>query len=304
MPETRVELLCGTCASPITLACRAGSETLRCPGCAQKYEWDAGILLSGDAGGQEDYPDEVYGLLAGIEPRHFWFSGRNQVVRALLERVVGPLPGRSVLDIGCGTGFVLAALERAGMVGCGLDMHLAGLRYARQRTRGLLLRETAARVPFHEQFDTALLCDVIEHTPDDVAVLREASAALKPNGALLATVPADPRLWTALDEASGHKRRYTRGMLVAAMEQAGLQVCVVRYFNVLLYPAQMLQRWLVTRSADVRDAPRLDLFRRSFAPPPEPLNTLFRAAMYADLPLSHMPVPFGASLAAVGVRAQ
>src|SRR5262249_8704123 len=145
-------------------------KPVRCSGCGHGYRWCNGILLLDNAGNQSDYPDESYALLAEVEPRHFWFTGRNQVILATMRRTIGPLADRSVLDIGCGTGFVLAALERAGMTVCGLDMHLAGLRYARQRTNGLLVRETATRIPFADEFDVVMLCDVIEHTDDDSAV--------------------------------------------------------------------------------------------------------------------------------------
>lgn len=248
---------------------------------------------------QQDYPGDVYSLLAEIEPYHFWFSGRNAVITALLRRSIGPLAEHKVLDIGCGTGFVLAALEQAGMEVCGLDMHLSGLRYARQRAEGLLFCQSATRIPFAKQFDVVTLCDVIEHTPDDSAVLREAQRALKKNGVVLVTVPANPNLWTKVDEASGHKRRYTKQTLRQAMERAGLCITTVRYFNILLLPLQRLQRQLQARASKVGED-SLEIFRRSLRVPPSPFNQLFRLAMAADIPLSRLPFPFGASLIAIG----
>ncbi len=300
MPTNTLSFLCIMCNSPISLDMLPTETSLRCPHCEHTYASDDGILVLRNTGGQDDYPDEVYALLADVESRHFWFSARNTLILSTMREVIGPLEGRSVLDIGCGTGFVLAALERAGMNGCGLDMHLAGLRYARKRTHGLLLCETTTRVPFSAQFDVVMLCDVIEHTRDDGAVLREASKALKDTGALVITVPAGPHLWTALDEVSGHKRRYTRQALVHAMQRADLSVRLVRYFGILLLPVQRLRRQLSTHRHVAASDDRLQLFRHSLRVPPGPLNTVLRLITAADIPLSRLPLPFGSSLIAVG----
>ena len=226
------------------------------------------------------------------------------MIIATMRRVIGPLAGRSVLDIGCGTGFVLAALELSGMIACGLDMHLAGLRYARARTHGLLVCETATRVPFANQFDVAMLCDVIEHTSDDSAVLREASRALKPRGVIVITVPANPHMWTIVDEVSGHKRRYTRTTLAEAIQKADLRVRALHYFNSVLYPVQLFQRRFLKRRAISSDADRLDVFHQSLRMPPPLLNSIFRAAMAADVPLSRLALPIGGSLIAVAERSE
>ena len=146
--------------------------------------------MLGHSADPDDYPEDLSSLLAEVEPRHFWFGERNRLIVSTMREALGELTGRTVLDVGCGTGFVTAALERAGMATCGLDMNLAGLRHARRRTSGPLLCQDAARVPFSEQFDVAMLCDVIEHTPDDGAVLSAAIGALRPRGALVVTVPA------------------------------------------------------------------------------------------------------------------
>jgi 2-polyprenyl-3-methyl-5-hydroxy-6-metoxy-1,4-benzoquinol methylase len=250
----------------------------------------------GDAA--DDYPEDVCDILANFEPYHFWHRGRNRLVISTLREVLGPLQGRSVLDVGCGTGYVLQALDAAGMLTCGLDMHLAALRYARRRTRGLIVCETATRMPFAGQFELALLCDVIEHTPDDVAVLRETRRALQPGGRVLITVPAHSFLWSVVDDVSGHKRRYSRSMLRQAMEQAGLNVKLIRYFNSLLVPMQLAQRQLLQRRPTKQD--HLTILRQGLRPPPEPLNALLYFSTFADLPLSRLGVPFGSSLIAVG----
>jgi SAM-dependent methyltransferase len=188
------------------------------------------------------------------------------------------------------------------MATCGLDLHLTGLRYARRRIQGLLIWETATRVPFAGQFDVVALCDVIEHAPDDVAVLRQASRALRAGGVLVVTVPAYQQLWTAIDDISGHKRRYTRQALVGAMQRAGLQVRLARYFHTLLLPAQLLARQRFKRRPPSSNTDQMRLLRQALRVPPEPVNALLHLATRADAALSRLSVPFGSSLIAIGHR--
>jgi SAM-dependent methyltransferase len=258
------------------------------------------LLLGGP--NDDEQPNEYYPLLVEAEPRHFWFGARNRLILATMREVIGPLAGRSVLDVGCGTGFVLAALERAGMRICGLDTHVEGLRYARGRVSGPLVSATAPPVPFVDQFDVAMLCDVIEHTADDVAVLREAGRALHPGGTLVVTVPACSALWTPLDDVSGHKRRYMRRSLVKAIERAGFRVVLARYFGSLIFPLQLLVRYRMRGLPTATAGQRERLARQALAVPPGPLNQLLGLALAADVPLRHVPIPFGTSLIAIARR--
>lgn len=73
--------------------------------------------------------------------------------------------------------------------------------------------------------------DVLEHLPDDLAVLRQFHDALPAGGMLYVKVPALPWLYGPVDEASGHYRRYTRASLSAAVSAAGFTVQRCRYMN-------------------------------------------------------------------------
>src|SRR5690606_29691055 len=60
--------------------------------------------------------------------------------------------------------------------------------------------------------------DVLEHLPDDVAVLSQFREALPPGGKVYIKVPALSWLYGPVDEASGHFRRYSTGSLRRAVE--------------------------------------------------------------------------------------
>lgn len=298
---TTLRVRCTACGQEISLNW-VGGTALGCPACSTEYPSIEGVTLLGLEEARPrgaDYPDEVYALLAEAEPRHFWFVERNRLIVSTLRRTLGQLSGRTVLDVGCGTGFVMNALEREDMLACGLDMHLSGLIEARRLVRGPLLCQTATDIPFRDQFDVAILCDVLEHTPDDVAVLREAAASVHARGVVLVTVPAHAWLWSPLDTVSGHYRRYSRTSIIRLIARAGLGPAWVRYFNTLLLPAQILQRLLLRRLA-VGDSERV--FRASFAPPGRAVNPALGVAMRADIWLTRLPCTVGGSIIAIAWR--
>jgi len=48
---------------------------------------------------------------AQMEDTHWWFLARRQILSAVLEACVPPGEGKSLIDIGCGTGGNSAALQ-------------------------------------------------------------------------------------------------------------------------------------------------------------------------------------------------
>jgi SAM-dependent methyltransferase len=91
------------------------------------------------------------------------------------------------------------------------------------------------QLPFEDgTFDLITCLDVIEHTPDDRAALRELRRVAKPGGWALVTVPAYQALWSSHDEANHHYRRYSRAALRAAAVDAGWEMCRTTSFNSLL----------------------------------------------------------------------
>jgi SAM-dependent methyltransferase len=101
------------------------------------------------------------------------------------------LPTRSrVLDLGCAFGFGTRMLvPRYETYGHDLD----ACYIARARKSVPLVTFTlgpASDVPYHDRFfDGVVLLDVLEHVPDDGAVVREVARLLRPGGRLVLSVP-------------------------------------------------------------------------------------------------------------------
>ena len=60
------------------------------------------------------------------------------------------------------------------------------------------------------KFDSILYFHVLEHIQDDIKELEEAEKKLKPGGHLVIMVPAHPKIYSNLDKAVGHFRRYEK----------------------------------------------------------------------------------------------
>jgi ubiquinone/menaquinone biosynthesis C-methylase UbiE len=128
----------------------------------------------------------------------------------MIRKVGGPLRGLRILDLGCGTGHISLMMERDNRV-VSYDPALEGVRLTRRRRRtaGGFVVGGGEALPFRDaSFDAVLLIDVLEHIPDDVTVAREACRVLRPGGLVLCMVPENPALYSRIDAANGHVRRY------------------------------------------------------------------------------------------------
>jgi SAM-dependent methyltransferase len=184
---------------------------------------------------------ELQAMLSSDE-RHWWYSGRRRVVRAELDRLLGPGDARRVLDAGCGSGRNLDELSDYG-VAVGVDASHEAVAVARSRGHEDVHEGTVEELPFPDGgFDLVTCLDVVEHTPDDHRTLRELRRVTRPGGLALVTVPAYPVLWSAHDVVNGHHRRYRRATLHAAAREAGWDLVADTHFNGAVLPAAVVVR--------------------------------------------------------------
>jgi SAM-dependent methyltransferase len=250
------------------------------------------------ASGSEDYPVELYDRLCRLEEKHFWFRARNRIISRIFRRHFARQDHPRVLEIGCGTGYVLLGLAAENHYELtGLEAHIAGLRYARSRLPSVEFVQADARdLPYESAFDAVGAFDVIEHIVEDDAVLASVRRALKPGGIFIVTVPQHMWLWSPTDVQAMHKRRYTRRQLSAKLLSAGFDMLRCTSFVTMLLPV------LYTSRLAQRRRPLADCATDGYELEISGLaNTLCSAAMRIDEALIGMglSLPVGGSLLAV-----
>ena len=167
---------------------------------------------------------------------------RNPWVSAEIQKA---FPTASVLDIGCGAGFLANELARQGMVVTGFDASDESLEIARRYdVTGRVRYQSgdANHLPFaDESFEVACALDFLEHVEDPSHIVAEAARVLKPGG--LFFFHTFNRNWIAwLFGIKGvewfvkntprnlHSYRYfiKPSELTAMCEQSGLKVATMR----------------------------------------------------------------------------
>ncbi|MCW3476445.1 methyltransferase domain-containing protein [Rhodovastum sp. RN2-1] len=225
------------------------------------------------------------------EQRMWWY-------RALHARLADSLAGITgrVLDAGCGTGGLLAALHRRapGLELFGLEWSALAAVRAAQKSGAPVARGSVNALPFAGGcFDAAVTADVLCHAAvDPQAALAELHRVLRPGGRLVVNMPAFTWLLSAHDRRVHNVRRHSAGQLRAALEAAGFTRIRTRYWNALLLPLMVAQRKLLARGADAAS---------DVAPFPPWLDATFHGitALERRLPF---PMPAGGSVLAIAAR--
>ncbi|MGE5181401.1 MAG: class I SAM-dependent methyltransferase, partial [Acidobacteriota bacterium] len=194
--------------------------------------WDR--AADGYARGQRD----------GLDFYRFEFFGPAQLA------VVGDVRGLSVLDVGCGAGYLTRLVAGAGATATGIDISPRMIELARAEDAGSTYEELDA-VALGERFaagsfDLAASCLALQDMPDPPAVLRAVRAVLRPGGRFVASIEhpcSNPpvRFW----------ERDERG--------AKQHLCIDRYFD--RGPRQYeWERWPTQFTTTARHAPLADWF--------------------------------------------
>jgi SAM-dependent methyltransferase len=239
----------------------------------------------------EGFREESFEGLARVEAVNFWFRSRNSIILWALRKY---FPGfQSLLEVGCGTGFVLSGITQAfpDTRISGSEIFTAGLAFAAQRLPSVELQQMDARkLPYQEEFDVIAAFDVIEHILEDELVLRNFHRAIKPGGGCLITVPQHPWLWSPVDEEACHQRRYTARELHAKVRDAGFRILRSSSFVTFLLPVMLASRLASRRSGTSGGTDTLQL------------NSVVDGVLAACMRVEHLVIKAGVSLPIGGSR--
>ncbi len=247
---------------------------------------------------------EQFQIHAAKESVHWWFTARRRILRDLIARVLPPSRRSTVVDVGCGTGGNAASLS-ADYNCVGIDPSREAIDLARRRFPHVrficgLAPDDLGSVA--QEAGLFLLSDVLEHVPDDFALLSGLLAAAHPGAYVLITVPADLSLWSPHDESHAHYRRYDRRRLERLWDGLPVTDLLISHFNSRLYPVikltRMLNKWRGRAAGDagtdvwVLPRPINCMLERVFAGERKVLTDLLEGRR-------HRGFPFGVSLIAL-----
>jgi len=161
-----------------------------------------------------------------LEPQ---FRPENlEKVGARLARLRAAAPGGKLLDIGCGTGFIIhLAVDHFTEIH-GLDITPAMLARIR-RDRGNITLHTAPAeaLPFTDaSFDAVTAYSFMDHLDDPLAVLKQAARVLRPGGLFYADLVPNRLFWQSL-----------RGL----RDATGLSDIVAREYRMVMAEAERVQ---------------------------------------------------------------
>ncbi len=210
-------------------------------------------------------------------------SGADNYLDFLVD-LMSPHLASPVLEIGAGLGDLSVRYAALGHEVVATDISERCLEHLRLELRDQLRLVapydvmTAGPAPGRpdEGFGSAVLSNVLEHLPDDVAALGNLAANLRPGGTIVVFVPAFEALYGRFDHMIGHHRRYRTRMLAEAFEAAGLETVVNRYVNLPGWFAWLLTVRLLgkiptderaVRTYDRLVVPTLRKVETKFAPP-------------------------------------
>jgi len=182
------------------------------------------------------YPNDYWG--EDKEPSQEWIRTSQSEKTGFLASC--HLYSGRILDVGCGSGFFLRALDSGKWDRFGVETGEAAAKAANRAIgRGRVFRGTLIESECEDvAFDAVTFWSALEHMNEPRANLTEARRILRPGGTLIIQVPNaagyQARMfggnWFALD-VPRHRYHFTPQTLEGLLSQTGFKVYRVTYFS-------------------------------------------------------------------------
>lgn len=176
------------------------------------------------------YPVEGSDNCFSVEDNSFWFRERNHIITDAITR----FPFRSSFaDIGGGNGYQVKTISET------FPRHPAyliepiyqGCLNAKKRKLRNVYQTESRQFPYKEKSIGGVgLFDVLEHIKDDQVFLEDIISRVRTKTRIYITVPAFSFLWSAVDDLSGHQRRYTVNDFLTLSRKLSMKPLFITYF--------------------------------------------------------------------------
>ena len=136
-----------------------------------------------------------------------FFGPRHAYRLHLLMKLRPESPGLC-LDAACGLGTLSQKLKDAGFRPMGMDLDYGAARATLKKGFPVVIGRME-NLPFKSGSVPAFFSsETLEHLPELNPAVEELHRVLFPGGALILSVPANQKYWSAWDDWAGHKRRF------------------------------------------------------------------------------------------------
>ncbi len=162
---------------------------------------------------------------------HWYYVSKGKAMRAFLD----DFKADEVLDVGAGSGIFSRQLLDHNICQSAVCVDPGYAEETQEDHNGKSIKFVKSIDKTTQKL--ALMMDVLEHVPDDVALLKEYADTMPVGGKVLITVPAFQFMWSGHDVFLEHYRRYTIDMMETTIKGAGMTPVKSRYFFGSLFPA-------------------------------------------------------------------
>jgi len=208
--------------------------------------------------------DHVAEAYDGSLPRHV----QEHYLRKRVRLLRGIFSGKNVLDVGCGTGALVAAMRRAGVPATGCDRSGGMLAVMRRLGRGTAAQADCTRLPFRSRaFDGAVCVAMLHHLgeADAAGAVREMVRVTGPGGRIVVwdhnpLNPYWPFLMRRVPQDTGSERLWRASEVVRLLRGFGVREC--RVMRMGLVPDFASPSWLPVFALAERILESLPLVRR------------------------------------------
>lgn len=190
-----------------------------------------------------------YNNIFSHESTHFFYQANIRYYLRLIQSYLKPFSRKSILEAGCGTGYLGLLLSDKYTV-TGIDANEIAVELARKRGLRVQLGSVNDLPYNNETYDTVACIDVLYHKKVIPGrALAEFMRVLKPGGYLILRVAAHEWLKTSHDIEVQTKKRFEKGEVHKLLKDGGFLIRRITYMNFALLIPLLIRKMLDSKSS-------------------------------------------------------